>query len=364
MIAADALVALATLVLIWLFAGGDVAVWQIYALLLVRAIGGAFHQPAMTASTSLMVPERHLTRIAGLNQMVGGGLNIISAPLGALLVEALPMQGILAIDVGTALLAILPLLFIDVPQPQRLATSGVLPIGLKAEFREGFATIWSWRGLRKLVFIALLINFVIGPAFSLLPLLVTEHFGGGALQLGWLQSALGVGTLAGGLLLSVWGGFSRKMVTSLSGLATLGIGAAWLGLVPATAFPLAVAAMLVLGLGLTFTNGPIVATLQTIVPPEKQGRVFSLVSSLSTGIMPIGLLLAGPLADLIGVRLWILVAGLLVLLATLWARMQQDLLALDQYQMVSAVGPGESEPGDANALERPEDELMSAMEMP
>jgi DHA3 family macrolide efflux protein-like MFS transporter len=337
MIAADATVAVATALLIWLFASELIAVWHIYAVLIVRAIGGAFHRPAMTASTSLMVPEKHLTRIAGVNQMINGGLNIISAPLGALLVETLPMHNILAIDVGTALIAILPLLFIHVPQPLRPVTDDGLAPSLPAEFREGFLTIWRWRGLRKLVFVALLINFVIGPAFSLLPLLVTEHFAGDALQLGWLQSALGVGTLSGGFLLSVWGGFRRKMVTSLVGLATLGAGSAWLGLVPGTLFPLAIAAMLILGIGLPITNGPIVATLQAVVPPEKQGRVFALVSSLSAGIMPIGLLLAGPLADLIGVRTWILVAGFLVMLATIWAARQQDLLALDQVQPFDTV---------------------------
>jgi DHA3 family macrolide efflux protein-like MFS transporter len=67
----------------------------------------------MMASTTLMVPDDQLTRIQGLNQMLNGGMNIAAASLGALL----PLQGILAIDVATALFAIVPLLFIHVPQP-------------------------------------------------------------------------------------------------------------------------------------------------------------------------------------------------------------------------------------------------------
>ena len=119
MLAADFVVALATAVLTLLFWTGTVEVWQILALLFVRALGGAFHYPAFSASTVLMVPEQHLTRIQGLNQALMGGLNIIGAPLGALLLEIMPMQGILAIDIVTAMIAIGVLIFIKVPQPAK-----------------------------------------------------------------------------------------------------------------------------------------------------------------------------------------------------------------------------------------------------
>ena len=126
MLVADSVVAIATLLLAFLFWHGSVQIWQVYLLLFARAIGGGFHWPAMTASTSLMVPENNLSRIQGLNQMLQGGMGILAAPLGALLLEILPMQGVLAIDVGTALLAITPLLFIGVSQPK----SAVHPAGV------------------------------------------------------------------------------------------------------------------------------------------------------------------------------------------------------------------------------------------
>jgi len=86
-------IALLTLTLAILFALDLVQIWHIYVLMFLRSLGGSFHGPAMAASTSLMVPKRHLARIQGVNQMLGGGLNIIAAPLGALLLELLPMQG-------------------------------------------------------------------------------------------------------------------------------------------------------------------------------------------------------------------------------------------------------------------------------
>ncbi len=121
---ADVLVAAATLLLAYLFATGAVQIWHVYVLLFVRALGRAFHWPAMMASTSLMVPEEKLTRIQGLNQTLNGAMNIAAAPLGALLLAILPLQGVLAIDVVTAAFAVVPLLFIHVPQPERNTAEG------------------------------------------------------------------------------------------------------------------------------------------------------------------------------------------------------------------------------------------------
>jgi DHA3 family macrolide efflux protein-like MFS transporter len=91
----DTAIALVTLLLAYLFTIDAVGVGTIYVLLLVRGIGESFHWPAMSAATSLMVPDDQLTRVQGLNQMLFGGLNIVAAPLGALLLGILPMQGIM-----------------------------------------------------------------------------------------------------------------------------------------------------------------------------------------------------------------------------------------------------------------------------
>ena len=118
MILADGVVALSTGVLVYLFWTGAVEVWHIYAILFIRALGGSFHWPAMTASISLMVPQEHLTRVQGLNQILNGGLSIASAPLGALLISLLPMENVLMIDIVTAAIAMVTIAFVHVPQPE------------------------------------------------------------------------------------------------------------------------------------------------------------------------------------------------------------------------------------------------------
>ncbi|MGD8751827.1 MAG: MFS transporter, partial [Anaerolineales bacterium] len=172
MLAADSLTALATGAIIYLGWAGVLDIWHIYALMMVRSIGGSFHFPAMLASTSLMVPEDQLTRVQGLNQLLQGLMNIAAPPLGALLVSFLPLHSVLGVDIGTAVLAVLPLLFVHIPQPEKDASTGVAKASVWGDMRAGLRYVWEWSGLRKVISLAILINAISMPAFTLLPLLV------------------------------------------------------------------------------------------------------------------------------------------------------------------------------------------------
>lgn len=330
MLASDSMVALVTLALGYLFWQGAAGVGAIFAALFLRALAGSFHWPAMQASTSLMVPSDQLTRIQGLNQSLYGGLNIVAAPLGALLLEIVDITGIIAVDVGTALLAIIPLLFFAVPQPPSQAEAGTGLAGFWQDLGDGLRYVRSWPAMLILIGLAVLINLVLTPAFALLPLLVTRHFHGVALHLAWLEAASGVGIVAGGVLLGTWGGFRRRIYTSLAGVLGIGLSALLIGLVPAGLFPLAVGALFGMGLMLSLTDGPVHAILQVTVVPEMQGRVFMLLNSFATLMAPLGLILAGPLADLFGVRFWFVIAGLVTLAAGVAGLFSPTLLQIEE----------------------------------
>jgi DHA3 family macrolide efflux protein-like MFS transporter len=308
---ADGAIALATVVLVVLFALDVVQVWLVLLLMFIRAIGSAFHGPAMMASTTLMVPEKHYSRIAGLNNALGGTMNIVAPPLGALLLDIMPMQGILTIDVGTALLAIVPLFFILIPQPERSqAQSTASRPSVLDDLREGLRFIWGWPGLMMLVGVYAMVHLLLAPSMALMPILVTDHFGGGALQLAWLQSAVGIGLVAGGLTLGVWGGFKRRMVTAMLALALMGIGMAAIGVASEDAFPLAVGGLFFVGFTVSFVTSLRLAILQASVPPEMQGRVITLALNGTAVTDPVGLAIAGPLADTVGVRIWYVLCGI------------------------------------------------------
>lgn len=143
---------------------------------------------------------------------------------------------------------------------------------------------------------------------------MSKHFLAGTLELGWLSSAWGLGIVAGGLTLSVWGGFKRKIDTSILGLLGTGLGITLVGVAPQQGFWLAWTGMLVSGFMNPMVNGAFFAILQSAVAPEMQGRVFTAVSSLSGLASPLGMLIAGPVADWAGVQVWFLMGGIASLL--------------------------------------------------
>jgi DHA3 family macrolide efflux protein-like MFS transporter len=310
---ADGMTALFTLVLVYLFAIGQTQVWHVYAIMFIRSATGAFHFPAMQASTTLMVPERHLSRVAGMNSALNGLMSIAAPAVGALLVSVWPMAQVMMIDVVTAGIAILPLLFITIPQPKRDLNSQ-LEAGVRETFlndlREGVRYILLWRGLTVIVLILMSVNFLLIPAASLVPILVTKHYGSDAPQLAMAIAFYGIGIIAGGLLLSVWGGFKRRVFTSMMGLLIMGVSFAMLGLLPGNLFAAALVCAAGIGIGQPTTVGPLYAVLQATVLPAMQGRVMALIGALAGAITPISLLVAGPVADAIGVQVWYLVGGI------------------------------------------------------
>lgn len=335
MMMADSTIALATLVLAILFATGLIKVWHIYAISLIRSLGGAFHYPAMSASTALMVPNQHLARISGLNQALQGLITIFAPPLGALLIYLMPTQNILAIDIATAFLAVVPLFFIPIPQPPRqlaLVNGTAERTSYWQDLGEGFSYVVKWPGLFGLILLAMMLNFLLAPSSSLLPLLIIQEFHGGAQELAWVESIFGIGVILGGLALSTWGGFKRRIVTSFCGVIGIGIGVVLTGLAPAEMFWLLLAANFVIGSTQVFANGPLHAIFQSAVAPDKQGRVFSLIGAGATAMMPISLLVAGPLADWLGIRIWYIIGGSICILMTIVSLFIPAIMNIEQNQ--------------------------------
>jgi DHA3 family macrolide efflux protein-like MFS transporter len=317
MLASDGFIALISLWLAYLFWTNSMQVWHVYIVMLARSFGDVFQWPAMAASTSLMVPGRNLTRVAGLNQTMNGLLAIVGPPLGAILLSLLPLHGVMLVDVGTALFAVGPLLFIPIPQPMR-KDNFPGKTSVWSDIVDGLRYMRGWHGAIVLIGGALIFKVALTPAFSLLPLLVRNHFGGAAAQLSALEAISGIGMLLGGLTLSAWGGFKRRIYTLLIGLIGVGFGVLVLGFAPAGLFPLALGGIFLVGLMIPMTDGSVMAIIQGTVAPDMQGRVFALLSSFIYLSSPIGLAVAGPVSDRFGIQLWFVVAGVLCTLIGLF----------------------------------------------
>jgi DHA3 family macrolide efflux protein-like MFS transporter len=215
------------------------------------------------------------------------------------------------LDVVTAAFAVGPLVLIAIPQPQPeyVSTPGPFKASVWADFRAALAYLLHWRGLMLLTGVGLVAKLALTPAASLIPILVTQHFDGGAGELATGEALMGVGVITGGLLLGVWGGFRRSIYTMLSGIMLLGLAMLALGLLPAHVFPAAAGALFVTGAAVALVDGPFMAIMQKSVAPEMHGRVFMLFNSLISLSSPVGLAIAGPFTDFAGIQTLYVIAG-------------------------------------------------------
>jgi DHA3 family macrolide efflux protein-like MFS transporter len=332
MIVFDSITALFTLLVAILFLLDSAQIWHIYLVMFVRSACGQFQWAALSASTALMVPKKQLSRVAGANQTLNGIMNILGPALGALLIALLPMQGVLFIDVSTAFLAVIPLLFFTIPQPIRNGAKDTTKFtpdtSLWQDLVEGWKYVIGWHSLLAIILVAMLVNFLINPAFSLLPLVVTEHFGMGAYELGFINSAFGIGVIVGGLALSTWGGFKNRILTSLVALTISGVAVLAVGVAPSNMYMLAVAGMALFGFLNPLVNGPLMAVMQAKVEPELQGRVFTLLNAGAGLASPLGLIIAGPVADATNNQLWFILGGITTILTGLVTLFVPNILAM------------------------------------
>ena len=308
MLYSDAAIAVFTAVLAVLYYLDAAAPWQIYGIMLLRAIGSTFHRPSMKASTTLMVPNDHLPRVGGMNQALNGALSIAAPPLGALAIAIIPMHWIMSIDVFTAFAAILPLLFIEIPEPTR-SKKTERSWAVIHEMMEGLRYVLSSRTLFFVVGSCTLANIFIGPAISFFPLLITKDFGGGAFELGMATSASGIGLILGGIVMTAWGGFRRRLVTSAVGWIGIGIAAMAILLIPGGFFLGLLIARFCSGFSLPIGSAPLEAWYQTRVPHDKQGRVFAILLSIDQLTMPFGLAVGALLSGIVPLRFWWFLVG-------------------------------------------------------
>ena len=291
MLASDTIAGLATLVIAWLFITDTLEIWHIYGLIGVGAIGNAFQSPAWLASIALIVPRKHLGRANGLVQL-NDGLSLVIAPaLAGVILVTFGLGGVLLTDVATFLVAVGTLLMVRFPRPKRheAATTG----SLLGDAIAGWRYIKDRPGLFGLLWIYAGVNFALSFVNVLIiPMVLafSDEAGVGA-----MFSLVGIGAVAGSVVVSAWGGPQRRVRGTMVAIAVVGVGVAFAGLSPSLAF---------VGIGgfammavVPVANTASQVIWQTKVPPAVQGRVFAIRRMIASAISPIAIMAAGPLAD-------------------------------------------------------------------
>lgn len=315
MIFADAFIAVCTLMIASLFYFGEVEFWYIYLLLAFRSVGSAFHMPAMQASIPMLAPKSELLRVAGINQVIQSVSNIAGPALGALAIGLLDIGYVMLIDIIGAIFAIISLLFVKIPNPEKAEQANK---GLKQvvfEVKAGIRTVTSHRGLALLFLFSIVVTFCIMPVAVLFPLLTLNHFGGDAFQMSIVEAIWGVGMLLGGAVLGALNLKNNKVTLINWTYIILGLAFSASGLLPGWAFWIFVVLTALSGIAASVYNACFTAIIQDKIDPAALGRVFSMFFSLSILPSLIGLMGTGFLADSIGINnTFVILGGVIIVI--------------------------------------------------
>ena len=305
----DSLIALATLILAILFMTGHGAIWLLFAVSAVRAFGTAVQIPAVSAFLPQIVPMDKLMRVNAVNGSIQSFVMLASPMVSGALFTVTSIEKIFFIDVFTALAAVLILLFF-LSVPAHAKAAGKQKTGYFRDMKEGLHYIRTHGYVKRFFVFCTFFFILVVPVAFLTPLQVARSFGGDVWRLTAIEVAFSLGMILGGMIIAAWGGFKNKVHTmAFSGLAT-GIVTFALGIIPNFWVYL-----MVMGLGgitVPFFNTPSMVLLQEKVDPDYLGRVFGVLTMISSSMLPLGMLVFGPLADIIKIEWLLLGTGLLM----------------------------------------------------
>lgn len=323
----DSFIAVTTLILAIVFLLGYHPVYALFIASAFRALGTSVQTPAVGAFIPQIVPEEQLTRVNGINSSVQAAIMLISPMLSAALLTFSTIETILFIDVITAAIAVLVLLiFLKVPAHAKAQSPQVT--SYFNDLREGVLYIRNHGFLKQFFLFCVVFFFLVTPAAFLTPLQVTRSFGSDVWRLTAVEISFSIGAILGGIIMASWGGFKNRVHTMALSSIAVSLGTIALGVV--SVFWIYIGIMGVWGIFMPMFNTPSTVLLQEKVEEAYLGRVFGVMGMISSSMMPLGMLVFGPVADIIAIE-WLLIGtGFLLLILSFFLIYSKDLLAAGQ----------------------------------
>ncbi|MBY6053106.1 MFS transporter [Cytobacillus firmus] len=319
-ILADGLIAFSTLILAILFLMGYESIWLLFVMAGIRALGTGIQTPAVGAILPQIVPKEKLTKVNGVNGSIQAVIMFVSPMVSAALIAMASLEVIFFIDVITAAIAIVTLMtFVKIAVHKKAAAEQTA--SYFSDFKQGLQYVNSNPFLKKFFLFFAVFIVLMAPAAFLTPLQVTRTFGGDVWELTAIEIAFSVGMMAGGGIIASWGGYPNKIRTMTLASLIMGICTLALGIVPV--FWIYLVFMAFFGIAMPIFNTPVTVLLQEKIEENYLGRVFGVMGMISTSMMPIGMLIFGPIADIIAIE-WLLVGtgAFIILLAVILGRDQ------------------------------------------
>lgn len=315
MMGADGFIALVSALLAVSFLFGEPPIWGVCLVLLLRALGSVFQTPAMQAAIPQLVPADYLTRAGGWGQLIESACYMAGPVLGAMLMVSGSLPYVMLVDVAGAILAVGTLFFVRLPALPRQHTK----LHVLHDLRDGLRTVRANRPLMALAAPMLVAIVLFAPLGSLFPLMVSSHFGGGAWHSSISEIAFAGGLLTASLVLGTTGGMKRRFLMISLSLGALGVCSLAAGLLPPNGFWLFIVLCVGMGAAGNFYSVPYISYMQETIPAESLGKALSLVTSAMSFATPIGLVLSGPGAQLLGVAGWFALSGAVTIAVGIWS---------------------------------------------
>jgi MFS transporter, DHA3 family, macrolide efflux protein len=293
MIVADSGAALCTGLLILLIQAGWLEIWHIYLIMGFNSIFRALQVPAYTASVSLLVPKDQLGRANGIMQLEVTSQYLLSPILAGWLLEQAGIVGVMLIDLGTFLFAVSIVLAARIPRPVAANKGAAMNTSLWKDMTIGWQFISMRAGFLSLMVLFGLGNYANLMTDTLMPPMLLEL--SSPTIMGSVLSIGGLGMLVGTVLMSAWGGPKKRIYGVLAFKTLAGLAIMVIGLFQS--LPLIALGTFFYFLPFPLVNGSDQAIWQRKVPPEVQGRVFSMRRMLARSMIPLAYLTAGPLSD-------------------------------------------------------------------
>lgn len=331
----DALIAVATVVLSLAIANGMTALAMLFVILAIRSAGAGVQSPAVQSFIPEITPEPKLLRVNSINGTIQS-VNMIAAPaIAAVLVNIMPLWAILYVDVTTAVIGIVFVALIRVrltsaSSHEAHVDDGETEAGVFTNIRTGLAYAWRYPRIRSVLISYAFVCFINIAPMNLTLILMNRGFSGQSLDLGFTvlstaadklaanELAWSVGMVIGGALLSAIGPkvFHNNMAVLAAAFVGMGVFTAGLGLSPTLLAYLCVDFLV--GFATSFTASPTFTLLQEESSPQMRGRVFGLLTTFSGFGTPLGMVVFGPLADMIPVQCIFVIGGVLTVPFGVW----------------------------------------------
>ena len=316
MIGADLFIAAVSLLLSIAALSGELPIWLVLCVLAIRSAGTAFHTPAISAVTPLIVPAAELTKCAGYTQSLQTFGYLAGTAIAGVLYPICSISGMVAFDVIGAVIASLAVFAIRIPKLEA-SESAWESTGFVSEMKAGYSVLKQTKGVFALVWIAGGFMVLYAPINALFPLMSLDYFGGTTFQASIAEITFSAGMLLGGVVLGKSGGIKNRGIGIPFSILLMALPIGLSGVIPQNGFWMFALLCVVMGISVPFYNAPVTALIQERIAPEYLGRAFGVYGSIASLAMPIGLLISGAFADSVGVNKWFQITGVLIVFTAL-----------------------------------------------